>query len=257
MNYAPAQFVAKRPLLVSQVQANIDHACGLGLPEAVVRRRLDIIANGPSAGKVPWDALQTSMALNGALDLCNEVGHIPTYWAACDPQALVADFLHAAPDSTIYLLSSQCHPDVFARLAGHAHTRLWHVADETIIPGAPHIQRHGSSITLTALMLAPALGFLDVHVWGWDCCVDPFSFAHHASGGSTYPLLEQLDFRPEEDGPILRSFITSASWVYEAQQAEFVIQDLHHHGVTVTVHGSGLVAHTLAFHGICIPPLEP
>lgn len=217
-----------------------------GLEEAFVPRRLDIIANGPSAIDAPWDSRTPKLALNGALGLCLDHDCPPHFWAACDPQPLVADFLTRLPPTTTYLPASKCHPSVFDRLQGQ-RTRRWHVTDHPLPPNVWGVDT-ASTITLMAAQFAPRMGFWDLHFYGWDCCV--LDGQHHASRvGALSGDHRELQFRPAEDGPVLASFATTDGLVYEAQQAvEIVIPLLRRFGVRVTVHGPGLVAHYLNFN---------
>lgn len=247
------QFIEQRPLEVTTLQGHVDSACALGLPEAFPHRRLDIITNGPSAALTPWNMCGPTMALNGALDLFTERGWEPTYFAACDPQELVTEFLVNAPFHTTFLLASQCHPSVFRRLQNR-RVLLWHLLDGPVLPPHTPFVRHGSSITLTALHLARLLGYNDLHVWGWDCCVDPLTLTHHAAAhGDFRAELRALEHRTSLDGEPTRSFLTTNTWAFEAQQAVFMVEELRRFGVTTTVHGPGLVRHTLDF----LTSLEP
>jgi len=216
-----------------------------GLGEAFFPRRLDILANGPSAGDFPWDTRSTVLALNGAMDLCVQHHRPPEYWAACDPQPLVADFLTFTPRYTEYLVASKCHASVFDRLRPH-RPLVWHVEDYPLpddVWGVPT----ASTITLMAAQFAPRMGFWDLHFWGWDCCV--MEDRHHASGEAfVNGKVRELQFRPSEDGPVLRSFLTTDGLAYEAQQAvHIIIPLLRRLGARVTIHGDGLVAHLLDF----------
>lgn len=238
-------FISVRPLEEPTLQRNVDHCMARGLEDHFAFRRLDIIANGPSASLAPFKTLGASMALNGALGLCLDHSVEPTYWAACDPQPLVTDFLTDLPWSTTYLVASQCDPVVFDRLA---ECEVWpfDVADGPSFPSTSDPIMHGSSITLTSLQLATRLGYRDLHVWGWDCCI--LDGEHHANGSALPQGLEPVEFRPDPSGPCLASFLTTPSWEHEVQQAGHqIVPILRSNGVRVTVHGPGFVAHYLDF----------
>ncbi len=223
---------------------NVRHSLGLGLPAALPQpRRIDIIANGPSARESTFWDHETTLALNGAKGLFDGMGLAPTMWAACDAQPLVADFLATPNLGTLYFPATKCHPSVFRALRGY-RVKTWNVDDGSLPDGISGIPT-ASSITLMAIQLAPRLGYSDVHVWGWDCCV--LDGQDHASGGSLNGEVRELQFRPDRYGPILASFLTTNGLAYEAQQAGLLIQALRWYGITVTVHGPGLVAHYLNF----------
>src|SRR6185369_7368494 len=98
------------------IRAHVAHANTLGLPRSNQDAKvLRVIANGPSAVLAPLDG--PVLALNGAIQLFHNSGRVPMFWAACDPQELVADFLpDNPPRETIYLVASKCHPKVFEKL---------------------------------------------------------------------------------------------------------------------------------------------
>lgn len=211
------------------IQAQIEANLGLGLPEADAEpiKRLTIVANGPSAAHAPLDG--PTLALNGALSLFTRQGLWPTYWAACDPQALVADFVDSAPVETTYLVASKCHPSVFARLAG-LDVRLWHIDDHDV-QGRPAV-KVATSVTSCVLGLMRRMGYRAFDIYGWDCCYT--GRRHHASCDEDAPASER-DVTVEVDG---RLFSTQHAWALEATEAEFILASSD---FDATIHGDGLV----------------
>lgn len=191
------------------IERNIRHALSLRLPEADAEPLplLRVFANGPSALRAPLDG--ASLALNGALGLFPDG---PTFWAACDPQSLVADFVSDPPERTIYYVASKCHPDVFEALK-HRDVRLWHPNDYPI-PGKRQV-RHGSSVTLTVPNLFRYLGWRRFEFWGWDCCL--LDGQHHAVPIGELP--DQIECKIGE-----RTFATRHAWACEAEEAAFMLQ---------------------------------
>src|SRR5215469_5748983 len=107
----PVQFVHRTPVDMDGLIANVRWSSALGLPELrdfeyPREETLNIIANGPSARGAPLDG--PTLAINGALKLFTDMGRAPTFWTACDPQPLVADFLRNPPEETVYLVASKC-----------------------------------------------------------------------------------------------------------------------------------------------------
>lgn len=247
------QFSVTTPDTLDQRGANIEHALSLGLPEADDEPifTLNVIANGPSARLTPNAVFAggkgPTLALNGSLAIFSKVGCEPDFWAACDPQAAVADFLPTTPSTEIeYLVASKCHPSVFERLKG-CDVRLWHMGDHELTVGLRPI-KPASTITLTVLPLMRRRGFRHFEIWGWDACYD--GLKHHASEAD---LSE-----PDPEGLTLmvgatqrvngsyeggRPFYTTKAWALEAQDA--LIQ-LQHADYTVNLHGDGLVKAILA-----------
>lgn len=188
---------------------------------------LHIYANGPSArsAKKKWPC----MALNGALGLFRD-HEAPTYWAACDPQALVAGFVTHAPLCTTYLLSSRCDPSVFEALAGRS-VMLWHQTDEFGELRGRNMMPESPSITLSAIYLAVYMGWRKIVVHGWDGCF---------SGGKSHAVDQ------ESAGDIVRAefngivYDTTDAWLAEMQDAVTVVKSLPMAHITAT--GDGLIA---------------
>lgn len=168
-------FDVKTPATGETLVANVEHALTLDLPELrdfeyPWEGALKIIANGPSARQA--DLSGKTLAINGALKLFTDKGLAPTYWIACDPQALVADFLINAPAETIYLVASKCHPSVFEALRGR-NVILWHVHDEPtnhLTACRAHVSR-AVSVTICCFEVMARLGWRKFDTWGWDGCV--------------------------------------------------------------------------------------
>lgn len=207
----------------------------LGLPVAGSETKtLRIIASGPSARDAPLDG--PTLALNGAIDLFFNTGRSPTYWAGCDPQALLADLLPDNPPmETAYLVASKCHPRVFEKLKGR-DVRPFHVNDLVkegrTVPCA-------SSITSTAFALMLQLGWSKFDVWGWDCCFD--GDQHHV-GEQAYHFPETVTI--ECDGV---PFKTTRSWAVEAEDFANKLKPIYDYlGIEITLNGDGYVKAYLA-----------
>lgn len=208
------------PCNEDELARNIAYARSLGLRDFDDGRlgTLNIVASGPSALQADFGqigphiahAAQPVLAVNGALKLLMERGVAPHWWACCDPQALVADFIPDDPPmSTSYLVSAKCHRDVFRKLKGR-DVRLWHIG---AAPEGSRFVKTACSVTLTAMSLMRHIGWRKFRVWGWDCCFDATG-AHHASAQGA----------PGEDCRINliigdRSWPTTHSWALEAQDA--------------------------------------
>lgn len=248
MSSAVVQFDVHTPLDDGRIAEHIAHSLSLGLPEADPgpNKRLTVIANGPSAQHAPLDG--DTLALNGAIRLFHNSGRSPTYWAACDPQELVCDFLpDIPPKDTIYVLASKCHPKLFARLKDR-DVRLWHVNDHPIPEGLNKVHV-ASSVTLVALpMMRRAFGYRHFDIYGWDACYEeiaPGVIKHHASDLSMtdYPedtVTLTIGATQHEDGSFTggRPFRTTRTWALEGQDA--MIQ-LTYADYGFTIHGDGMI----------------
>ncbi len=223
------------PLDEPTIREQVRQARSRRLPEVEgCSPTLTIVAGGPSALQAPLNA--PTAALNGALDaVFNPRGVAPTYYAACDPQALVARFLTHPPAETAYYLASKCHPDVFDAL-GDRDVRLWHVGD--YVPGGVAC---APSITLTALNLFARLGWRRFEVWGWDCC---YRDGRHHAGEQGH----RGDDRWVEVGD--RTFHSTTAWAAEAQDALLVLALLEWLGCEVVIKGDSMVEAIRRFRSI-------
>lgn len=191
---------------------------------------LTIIANGPSA--VQADTRGTTLAVNGALRLFTDESWAPDYWAGCDPQPAMTQFVRSAPYETEYFVASKCHADLFDALEGHKVT-LWHVGDSH-----PEGIPTACSITLVAMALFRKMGWRKFRTWGWDGCY--MDGRHHATeqphGGDDVTVIVGD-----------RSFKTTTTWACEAQDA---VNQLTYADYEVEVMGGGLIGAVLKERGV-------
>ncbi len=231
------EFDVHTPVNDEGLVANVQHALSLGLPELrdfeyPWNGALTVIAGGPSARKAPLDG--KTLALNGALRLFTKAHRAPTYWAACDPQELVADFLTDAPLSTTYLVASKCHPSVFERLREH-NVILWHVFDEATYPliadRAP--ASRACSITTTIFEVMARLGWRRFDTWGWDGCYmdgDAYAVPQPHSGQDITVMNGEV------------SYHTTVNWAVEIDDANLALRGFP---FPIHIHGGGLIGEIL------------
>lgn len=214
--------------------ANVNHALSLKpreLRESYEGRpgTLQIIAGGPSARNAPL--MGNTLALNGALRLFTDQGLAPSYWAACDPQEMLADFLPDDPPvSTVYLVASKCHPSVFEKLQGR-QVVVWHVSDEATWP---LVQSRNPvlawvSITLCSFELMARLGWRRFEVWGWDG-----SYINGQDHAISQPHRAD-DIEVDLNG---QKFATTTTWALEAQTATVALAGFP---FKIHVHGDGFM----------------
>ncbi len=220
--------------------------CARKLPDAIRRRKLTIIANGPSAKKVDFSRIEGPiLAVNGAINLFTDKGTWPAFWAACDPQEVVADLLpQRPPHETIYYVASVCHPAVFSKLKDH-NVQLWHISD--------HAEKSRArlppacSVTISATWMMHQLGYTDFEYWGWDGCL--MEGLHHGSSDTewdwdTTPLLHLNYGGKITDTEVVggRTFTTTRSWAAEAKSAEQFFQLAEYFDIGVKINGDGMFA---------------
>lgn len=198
---------------------------------------VNIVASGPSAEHAPLDGL--TVAVNGSIRLFREKGAHPTWWAGCDPQACLADFLTDAPKETIYLVASKCDRAVFDCLP-QSRIRLWHVDDVDHLPWSVMC---ASTITLTTLSLFRRKGYRKFRVWGWDGC-------YLDGRDHVRPQVHKGDNRTVIVGD--QRFETTTTWALEAQDA--VVQ-LSMADYQVEVMGPGMIGAIL--RGLKVKAVQP
>lgn len=240
-------FAVKLPENPNFLRRNVEHALSLGLPQLTLSGqaprsdRLSIIANGPSAARAPMGTLETLrdrpraniLAVNGALKLFRRA---PDFWAACDPQELVSDFLIEAPRETTYLVASQCHPEVFRRLRDR-RVVLWHLNEEATWDLTRHLEpiAVAPTVTICAFDVSARLGFTRFDTWGWDgCFMDGRGHAAEQREAGSNITNEVGDW----------VFETTTSWALEARDA---VERFRLEPTDLRVHGNGMIAATLDF----------
>jgi len=244
----PIEFAVSTPATDDVLRENIAHALSLGLPEADCKvKHLNLIANGPSARRLRLSSLEgDTMALNGSIDLFTKEGGYPTYWIGCDPQENLANLLIDAPDKTVYLVASKCHPKVFDRLWDR-DVRLWHVNDIPI-PDKRQVPC-AVSVTICALLLAQRLGYRSVDVHGWDCCYE--NERHHAGHelATGLPATSQRitikvggEDNADYTDPTARYFDSNPTWACEINDAKGVLPVVRWAGTEVKIHGPSMIA---------------
>lgn len=150
-------------------------------------RSLAIVAGGPSL-KERVDELRyfsgDVLALNNAYGFLLDRDIAPDMFMLMDARRENVDFLKRTSKTTMHYIAAQCHPDIFDQLEG-----LDVCLYLTTLPGVkellsdykrPKVQLGGTAGTvgIKALALAFALGYRDIHLFGYDSSYD--DGRHHA-----------------------------------------------------------------------------
>lgn len=203
-----------------------------------------IVGGGPSlrgrisAVRSRQDHGQTVFALNGAGLFLNQHGITPEYQVLLDPQPSIRDYIAEARE---YLVASQCHPDIPRALTDPI---LWHFAAE----GAEaHVPEHnddfcliggGITVGLSSMCLAYALGYRNLHLYGFDSSVaddGDHAYRHPALGVAfETPAI----VRAKIGG---KTFYTTFSLAKQAQEFSPLCNQLIARGCTITVDCDGLI----------------
>lgn len=235
----------KTPSNRKELRRNVAHALSLGLAELAHSEpneiSLRVFGNGPTAARAPRGGV--TIAVNGAIGLWKDSPGGPNFWAACDPQAHVADFVRDPPTGVTYLVASKCHPDVFDAL-GRRQVFLWHVAEKAtadlVIERDPIVKL--PSVTMSAFEVGHRMGFRRFETFGWDGCY--FGQQHHAVDQAHGKKIVQLDV----DG---RTYPTDTGFMYEAEMA---VNYLRGFPRNIVVHGAGMFGAFLRHQGAIPDP---
>lgn len=209
-----------------------------------------IVGGGPSLSlytdkirQMRLDGAQI-MALNNAHDYLLQNKVAVDFAVLVDARKENASFYNYSQPNITYLLASQCHPKVFERLSGR-DVRVWHSAlgdkarkiyrEQAKRRGAENFPEIGGGCTvgLRACYLSYALGFTDIHLFGFD---SSFEEHHHAYPQALNDSQDVIEI--EVSG---KTFKTSPTMAKQAYQFQSVVMRLTKAGVGITVHGGGLL----------------
>lgn len=224
---------------------NVRHACTLPLQwvgEAPAHGREALICgSGPSLMGSLAEIREgrkgrTLYALNNAAKVLSFAGIRPDFQVILDARAANVAFLHDYADA--YLISSQCHPDVFKALEGK-QVILWHPVIEgmdQVIKRPATLIGGGTTVGLSTLCLAYTMGHRVMHLYGYD------SSHRNGDGHALRQAMNANDILVDVmvGGKMFKSSLTMA------KQAEYFLplaQMLADLGCEIYVHGYGLLPH--------------
>jgi hypothetical protein len=236
--------------------ANVRSACARDLrwfdaENAEHDRHVAIVGGGPSVREmieeIRWrkSVGQDVWVLNNVAAI-GLVPHIDAQ-VLLDARPENAEFITVADE---YLVASQCAPELFDRL-GCRNITLWHVN----MPGMADLLKDekarvtyliggGTTVGMNALALAVSRGYRQIHLYGFDSSYRDGE--HHA-----YPqALNDKDIRSD----VLygdKGYVCAPWMVGQAQEFMELAPAYEADGVTITVHGTGLlpdIARDLAQH---------
>lgn len=180
------------------------------------------------------------MACNRAHDFLIDQGVVPKWCLLMDPLEVVAEMVTPHEEVT-YLVASRCHESVFEKLRG-AKVVVWHAAgDRPIIPllekhGVMEPTVNGGTATVTrGMVLAVAMGYTDIHIFGADS-----SFAEGSDTHLKKSLVEERPMQVMVDG---RLFQTTGWMTLQVEDIRILCPELTATGNRFTFYGQGLLQH--------------
>ena len=201
-----------------------------------------IVGGGPSvkAFLPTIKALRESgakvFAMNGTMKLLNEAGCGVDYFILLDARPESVKFLTNGKASE-YLIASQCPPEAFDA-ASSKDVTLWHPNYE----GIPEIAGDrdcvfiggGSSVGLQSMSIAYAMGFRNIHLYGFDS-------SYLDGAGHAYAQTQNDADQPEEFMVGGKAFLAAPWMARQAIEFQTCAQQLADGDATVVVHGTGLL----------------
>jgi hypothetical protein len=206
-------------------------------------RRLAIIAGGPSLESRVDELRYFSgdvLALNNAYGFLLDRDITPDMFMLMDARRENVDFLRSCPTVRHYI-AAQCHPDVFERLEG-----LDVCLYLTTLPGVRELLREykkekvqlggtAGTVGIKALALAFALGYRDIHLFGYDSSYD--AGRHHAF---PQPLNDGANTIEVFIGD--KSYTTTPALAHQATEfVGFAKELVMFNGMQIELHCSGLL----------------
>lgn len=229
--------------------SNIKSACHLDVPWLSQVPEHDghavIVGGGPSVKKklseIKYRAGlgQHIFALNNSWRYLLDNGIPANAVVMVDARADNAQFIPDRSDATFYL-ASQCHPEVWDK-AKNLNTVLWHSYTEIIDEGLENPEKKpeclvsgGTTVGLSAMALAYALGYRKIHIYGMDSSYQDGE--HHAYSQPLNDNERVLDVICHE-----KKFKSAAWMVAQANQFQTLALQLADLGCIITVSGDGLL----------------
>lgn len=184
---------------------------------------------------------QKIFALNGSAKWLKQHDIQPDYHVLLDARQSNISFVEDADDSTIYLVASQVHPDVFAKLEGKK-VLIWHsMAAAGLIDNSRRyvMVTGGGTVGLCAMILAQIMGFKEQHIYGFDS-------SYRDAKGHAYS-------QPQNDHDAIIEVVCgdqrfySTPWMSD-QASNFlkIANRIIPAGTAISVHGDGLLPHLVS-----------
>lgn len=170
---------------------NINKNLRLGLPMLnnlpqfgkIKNKPIALVGGGPSLKNHLDDVrkFKTIIACGSVNDYLMSNGIIPTYAANCDPDPVCAKYFTKTDSETIYLFAASSAPELIKAVEGKPLV-LWHCHSEEQHPGVLKIQEElgikdyygvggGCTVGLRSICIAMALGYVEMHFFGFDSCM--------------------------------------------------------------------------------------
>lgn len=190
-------------------------------------------------------------ALNGAAHWLIQHDIVPHALIALDARPHNVKFVRGIPSAVKLYLATQCDPSLFDE--GHNHEIVaWHPP----MGGLSGVTEHrdtvliggGTCVGIRALRLLHVLGYRTLHLFGYDS-------SFRGDEAHAYAQPENADDVRRACVVAGREFISTAWMIRQADDFQHVAAGLMHEGMTIHVHGDGLLPAVARAMGV--EPFEP
>lgn len=232
-------------------------------PQAACYDRVALVGGGPSLADTEGELVALIrdgaklVTVNGAYHWALAHNLTPRTQIVMDARASNARFVDPPVPQCNYLLASQCHPDVWARVRDRERVMVFHAVNREESHAAlldAYYGKHwqtvngGTTAAHRALFALVLLGYRRFDLFGVDCCIRPDG-THHAyaqaenDADTPFAVTVAPSAAPEQT-----SVWHASAWMLKALEdwlKVFRVQAAGPRQFVLHVHGDGLLAHCL------------
>lgn len=237
-------------VMLAQMRENMARDLPWLSPRKPHKGQMLLVGGGPSLkeslGKLRFHQSRGGdiYALNGTHDWLIERGIIPNYHVMLDSRKDNVCFVQKPHKRVKYLLGAQCHPDVFEALKGFDVTLWWSEMDgvDELVKGIEDkpvcVIGGGATVGMKTMFMAYSLGYRKIHFFGFDSC-------YREEENHAYPQALNANEQRIEIEAGGKRFICAPWMAKQAKEFQEQARQLLQLGVTLTVHGDGLIPHIM------------
>lgn len=234
----PAPYIRTLNNSIDAMKANISKNSQRGLPKFNGQnfRKAIICAGGPSLEKsLGVMASGDIFAVNGVHDYLLERNITPAFHVLLDSRQENVAFVKNPKPGVRYLVSAQCHPDVFDALKGYDVT-IWHTLMSRGLVDAMQVAG-GNTVGLKAIYLAQLMGYRDMLLCGFDSCYEGDSDHAYYQAPEMKAKTSRIEVTVND-----RKFTCDPWMVEQAKHFQKMVPTLVQTGCRVAISGNGLLA---------------
>jgi hypothetical protein len=232
-----------------RLEENLNYSLGLDLPSVklgmATKDTVSICGGGPSLEETLEEITGDIWACNGTHDWLIEKGIIPDYAFFWDAGDKTIEYLQNPNKDVIYLIASQCKPEIFDALKGY-RVLIWNAGCDMVDEywrknNRPEAVMGGGRACMTrAPFLAYYMGYRDIHLFGADSSLRDDGKSHVGAGSPNRGVRDIVCAGREFNTP---------TWL-AGQAQEFLELMSILEDADIVVHGDGLLPHIARMNGM-------